>query len=62
MLELCKIYQVPVVMDSDAHADHQVGEHALAQEMLDLAGFPEELVVNAHRELLKEYINKGYLL
>ncbi len=62
MLELCKIYQVPVVMDSDAHADVQVGSHELAQEMLDLAGFPEELVVNSSREILKEYINKGYLL
>ncbi len=49
-------------MDSDAHADVQVGSHELAQEMLDLAGFPEELVVNSSREILKEYINKGYLL
>ena len=62
MLQLCMDYQVPVVMNSDAHADVQVGNHEFAQEVLDLAGFPEELVVNYHREILKEYINKGYLL
>ena len=55
-------YQVPVVMNSDAHADVQVGNHEFAQEVLDLAGFPEELVVNYHREILKEYINRGDLL
>ncbi len=26
MLELCKKYQVPVVMDSDAHFDLLIGE------------------------------------
>lgn len=62
MLQLCMDYQVPVVMNSDAHADVQVGNHEFAQEVLDLAGFPEELVVNYHREILKEYINRGTLL
>lgn len=61
MLELCMEYQVPVVMDSDAHIDEKVGEHSYAQKVLDRANFPEELVINAHPELLKEYIN-FYLL
>ena len=39
-----------------------VGNHGYAKEMLDMVGFPEGLVVNYHRELLKEYINRGDLL
>lgn len=62
MLQLCMNYEVPVVMNSDAHVEVQVGEHGFAQEVLDLAGFPEELVVNYHREILKEYINRRTLL
>lgn len=57
MLGLCMEYQVPVVMDSDAHVDVLVGDHQYAREILDSVDFPEKLVVNYHREMLKEYIN-----
>ena len=60
MLGLCAEYEVPVVMDSDAHVDVQVGEHGYARKMLDMVKFPEELVVNFHSELLKGYINRVY--
>ena len=62
MLELCMEWKVPVVMDSDAHADVLVGNHEFAKEMLEMVGFPGEMVVNYHRELLKEYINRGDLV
>jgi len=57
MLKLCMQYQVPIVMDSDAHIDTAVGVHDYAKEVLEKVAFPEELVVNAHPEMLKEYIN-----
>lgn len=57
MLELCKEYQVPVVLDSDAHLDLLVGEHEQAKSVLKDVEFPEELVVNAHPEMLREYLN-----
>ena len=47
MLNLCKKYQVPVVMDSDAHFDLLIGEFDLARELLTKLDFPEELVLNA---------------
>ncbi len=62
MLQLCMVWKVPVAMNSDAHADVLVGNHEFAEEMLEMVGFPEELVVNYHRELLKEYINRGELV
>ena len=57
MLKLCIEHQVPIVMDSDSHVDVMVGNHKYAQEMLDKVNFPEELVINFHSEMLKEYIN-----
>lgn len=57
MLKLCMQYEVPVVMDSDAHVDTAVGEHKYALEVLEKVGFPEELLVNVHPEILKDYIN-----
>lgn len=57
MLDLCVKYQVPVVVDSDAHADVLVGEHTIALQMLEEIGFPQELVLNAHSEAIYEYIN-----
>lgn len=62
LLQLCMVWKVPVVMDSDAHADVLVGNHEFAEEVLKMAGFPEELVVNYHHELLREYINRGELV
>lgn len=57
MLNLCIKYQVPIVMDSDAHVDIMVGNHRYAQEMLNSVDFPEELVINYHLEVLKDYLN-----
>ena len=50
MLELCKKYQVPVVMDSDAHFDLLIGEFDLARDLLEKLDFPEELVLPADME------------
>lgn len=57
MLRLCQQYGVPVLMDSDAHVDILVGEHGNAIEVLEQAGFPEELVVNANPQKWKGYLN-----
>jgi len=57
MLKLCERYQVPVVMDSDAHVDSSAGEHRFSRRMLEEAGFPEELVINSQSEKLFEYLN-----
>lgn len=57
MLELCREYQVPIVMNSDAHLDLSVGDHKQAVCILEEVDFPQELVANARPELLKEYLN-----
>lgn len=57
MLDLCVKYQVPIIVDSDAHADVLVGAHEFAIKMLEDIGFPEELVLNTDSEAIYRYIN-----
>lgn len=46
MLKLCKKYNVPIIMGSDAHIDMDIGKFNLAYEVLNEVDFPEELVIN----------------
>lgn len=55
---LCKKYEVPVVVSSDAHISYQVGRFDNALALIDEAGIPEELVINSSRERLQAYFRK----
>lgn len=56
MLEYCRRYQVPVIINSNAHCEADVGNHARAHELLEEIGFPQELVVNSSIEKAAEFI------
>lgn len=58
ILELCKKHHVMIALGSDAHIEHDVGNHTLSDKVLEASGFPEELVVNRSVELLKGYLHK----
>lgn len=58
LLGLCKEYNVPVVIGSDAHIDLAVGNHDLAEALLKETDFPEHLIVNQDVEFLKKYVNR----
>ena len=58
MLECCKRYGTHVIVDSDAHVEADVGNHRLAWELIEEAGFPEELIVNSSLDRLLPYIPK----
>ncbi|GMB10952.1 MAG: phosphatase [Candidatus Improbicoccus devescovinae] len=53
---ICKKYQVPVIVNSDAHFSFQVGkfEHAIA--LLESINFPEELVINSSISKFEKYL------
>ncbi len=55
---LCREYQVPVLVSSDAHILYSVGEHRDAVGMLEEIGFPEELVLNADEGRIRDYIRR----
>ena len=58
MLCYCKKYEVPVVVDSDAHTDALVGCHCFAEKVVKEVDFPEELIINRSVEELKKFLNK----
>ncbi len=57
MLQLCMKYQVPVVMDSDAHFDIHIAGFDSARGLLEELDFPEELVLNRSVDALRGYVN-----
>ncbi|MDO5304281.1 MAG: phosphatase [bacterium] len=57
MLDLCKQYQVPIVVDSDAHDPSAVGELTLAIELLKSLNFDENLILNNDIQKLKTFLN-----
>lgn len=56
--KICKKYEVPVVVNSDAHFAFAIGEFPKTLQMLDELDFPEELIVNADIQRLYSYIYK----
>lgn len=58
MLNYCKKYQVPIVMDSDAHFDLLIGEFDMARDLLTKLDFPEELVLNRSVDAVKKYLGR----
>lgn len=58
MLNLCKRYGAPIIVNSDAHAEFDVGNHRRAHALLEELSFPEALVVNTSVEKFKRYLKK----
>lgn len=58
ILELCKEYEQPVIVNSDAHVDQLVGKHEEAYAVFSEVSFPEELVVNRSVAELKRLLKK----
>ena len=56
VLRLCKKYKVPVVLDSDGHFCELIGVVTNALEIVNEVGFPQELVINADFDRLKDHI------
>ena len=56
-LELCKQYEVPIILSSDSHYCTLIGEFPYALEVLEAANFPKELIVNDDVEKLRKFIN-----
>ena len=58
LLDACKRHGTMVIMGSDAHIDLDVGNHTCSEEMIQQAGFPEELVINSDPAKFREWIRK----
>ena len=58
ILRLCKKYEVPVILGSDAHISFDIAEYGYALQLLAETEFPEELIMNTDVERFKQYIGK----
>lgn len=56
MLDWCRRLEVPIVIDSDAHCEADVGNHARVHALLEELAFPRELVVNRSLDAAAEFI------
>jgi len=53
ILKLCKKYEQPVILGSDAHISFAIGKYDLIYPMLAETEFPEELIMNDKLEAFK---------
>lgn len=58
MLEFCRRYETPIIVDSDSHCAWDVGRHDYAEKLLQELQFPQELVINRSLEEYKTYVNR----
>lgn len=57
ILKWCRELNTPIILNSDAHTDEQIGDHQRAWDLIKQLDFPLELVVNHDIEQVKSYLN-----
>lgn len=58
ILRLCKRYEVPVILGSDAHISFDIATYDYALQLVGETEFPEELIMNTSVEKFKTYLNR----
>lgn len=56
ILRLCKKYEVPVILASDAHISFQIADYSRITPLLAETDFPDELIMNYNDEKFLEYL------
>ena len=56
ILRLCKRYEVPVILGSDAHISFDIARYDYLYDLLQLTEFPESLIMNRDVKSFKEYL------
>ena len=56
MLRLCKRYEVPVILGSDAHIAFDIANYEYCWPLIAETEFPEELIVNDKPELFAKFM------
>ena len=58
ILRLCKQYEVPVILGSDAHISFDIANYQYVYELLHETEFPETLIVNRSVEVFRNCLKK----
>lgn len=56
ILRLCKKYEVPTILGSDAHISFQIADYSRIMPLLAETEFPDELIMNYWPEKIFEYL------
>ena len=56
ILQLCKKYEVPVILGSDAHISFDIANYEFIPSLLTETEFPDSLIINTSTERFKEYL------
>ena len=55
LLQLCRQYDTPVILGSDAHISFSIADYTYVYELLQETSFPEELVVNVDMQRFNHF-------
>ena len=58
LLKLCKKYEVPVILGSDAHISFDIANYEFVYNLLAETEFPEELIMNRDVNAFKSYLKR----
>lgn len=56
VLEICKKYEIPIVVDTDTHYCEAVGITVNAEKIIEECSFPKKLILNTDAEKVLEFI------
>lgn len=56
LLQLCKKYEIPVILGSDAHISFDIANYEFLYELLVETDFPESLIVNTQIDLFRTFL------
>ena len=56
ILRLCKRYEVPVILGSDAHISYDIANYGFIQPLLSETEFPDQLIMNYFPDRFLRYI------
>lgn len=56
ILRLCKRYEVPVILGSDAHISFDIANYEYLPPLLNETAFPEDLIINTSVEKFRNYL------
>ena len=59
LLRLCKRYEVPVILGSDAHISFDIANYEYLYPLLQETEFPEELIVNRSVEVFRKCLKNN---
>lgn len=62
ILRLCKQYEVPVILGSDAHISFDIANYEFLPPLLQETDFPEQLIMNSSVEAFRNYLQLNVTL